>query len=215
MPVRYGKFGELKRCPARPGSAYTLKARVPYEQIRERSTAQPSRARAVLWLIDQCQEPTKTQIITVDLVERDGEEWIVHFKKGDHSGTLDSPVFLSKSGDYTMIASRQAVPGDPEVMMPFAKDLEKARRKALEGRIGPQRQLVGKISTEVGALKSSLASMKARNRLRRIEHDLKAVANELSTEVLSSAPVLAGDDPHEDAGSPPTRGALAILESVA
>jgi hypothetical protein len=73
----------------RPQGVYTLKPRVPFDQYRERAARQPTRARAVLALIDLCDRPTKTLRITVldNGVQRDGDWWLVRFEKGAHDKT--------------------------------------------------------------------------------------------------------------------------------
>lgn len=202
LPLTRGRLGELKRCPVRRGGVYRLRPPVPHDDYAERASLQPTRARAVLTLIDLCETPIRTATITITNVEREGETWLVHFAKGDRAGDLDRPIFLSKDGGYTMNSSRQAVPGDPEVLMPFAEDLAKARAKARERRVSPQRALVNKMQADADTLRASLATMKARNRLRRIEHDLRTLTLELpATGVLDSPSTIAGDRPHMDVAS--------------
>lgn len=202
IPVRHGKFGERKRCPVHRGRSYKLRAHPPYAQYKARAERQPTRARAVLTLIDVCQQPTRTATITVLAVQRQDTTWVVRFNLGDQSTAFDRPVFLAKYGDYTMTPSKQAIPGDPEVMMPLAEDLARARAKARERRVSPQRELVNKMQADADTLRASLATMKARNRLRRIEHDLKTLALELpSAGVLDSPSTIAGDRPHMDVAS--------------
>jgi hypothetical protein len=193
----------IKACPMRKGGKYTLTPRVPVDAYRGEAESQPTRARSVLCMIDKCEAPVRTVTITVTHPpERHGNVWLIRFAKGDRASDLDRPIFLSKYGDYTMSASKQAVPGDPEVQFPFAEDLAKARAKTRERRASPQRQLVNKMQADVDTLRTSLATMKARNRLRRIEHDLKTLALELpATGVLDSPSTLAGDRPHGDVAS--------------
>ena len=191
----------IKRCPLREGSVTTLAPGVTHAQYRAQAQGQPTRVRGVLWFLDRC-ETLRTVTITVTKVERQGDVWLVHFAKGDRADELDRDVFLAKYGDYTMSASKQAVPGDPPVMMPFAEDLAKARAKARERRVSPQRALVNKMQADADTLRASLATMKARNRMRRIEHDLRTLALELpSAGVLDSPSTIAGDRPHMDVAS--------------
>lgn len=219
LPVRYGPSGERKKCVAKPGGVYRLRARVPIDGYRMLAEREPTRARAVLRLLDLCERPTKAAVVTVQTVARamvDGQEvYTVTFEKGDHAASLDRPVYLSKYGDYTFTASKQAVPGDPELMTPFAKDLERARATAKERRVSPQRQLVGKMQRDADMLHRALSDMKLRNRARRIAHDLKRLALELpSGEVVDCESALARDEPHEDADSPHPQGALATPEAA-
>jgi hypothetical protein len=216
LPVRHGRFGELKRCPVRKGAIYNLQPPVPYDRRRAQAEEQPTRARAVLWLIDRCQATVKSTPITViENPERQGDQWLVRCVKGEHLEMFDRDVFLSRHNDFTMDASRQTVKGDPPYTPPFAEDLERARAKALEGRVDPQRQAVKRITGDVETLAESLESMKARNRLRRIKHDLVKLALELPpSTVLDSGLPLARDETHADAHSPHSQGALRTPEAA-
>jgi hypothetical protein len=200
LPAKHGKFGELKRCPMRPGGVYRLRPPIPYDRCRTIAERQPTRARTILRLYDLCERhPVRYVAVTVFAVVRQEDEWLIRFIRGEDRSLLDRPVYLAKYGDYTMTASKQAVPGDPELLLPLAEDLAKARAKALESRVSPQRQLVSKISADVDTLRGSLEEMGKRNRLRRVEHDLKALARELSSaDAIDCSTTIAGDGPHTD-----------------
>lgn len=193
LPVKYGtKFGERKRCPMRTGGVYNLRASTPYDRYLARAREQPTRARAVLKLIDECQEPSKPVPITVLDVHRQEDNWLIRFTRGEHPDLLDRPLYLSKVGDYTSVSSKQAVPGDPEVMLPFAEDLARARAKAREVRISPQRESLQRTKGEAEAMLQTMKAMKSRNRAKLILKELDKLAVECSVEesciVASVAP---------------------------
>lgn len=173
LPVRRGKHGELKR-PPKVGGVHRLKARVPYERYQAEAQEQPTRARAVLALIVRCERQRREVTITVLAVKRVQESWLITFEKGDQSAVIDRPIYLSKYGDYTLQPSRQAVRGDPEVLMPLAKDLEKARARALERRVHPQREAVQRQASELKTLAESITEMKARQLIQRADRNLTA-----------------------------------------
>lgn len=194
----------IKRCPLRERSVTTLAPGVTHAQYRAQAQAQSTRAMGVLWFLDRC-ETLRTVTITVTKVERQGDVWLVHFAKGDRADELDHDVFLAKYGDYTMSASKQAVPGDPPVMMPLAEDLAKARAKARERRVSPQRELVSKMQADADTLQRALSDMKDRTRAKLIAKELEKLAAKLSVDesaivlesvcVARQAPVDAGDEP--------------------
>ncbi len=179
----------IKPCPMRKGAVYTLTPRVPYAQYRSEAETEPSRARAILYLIDKCETPIRTVTITVTHPpERHGDTWLIHFAKGDRASDLDLPIFLSKYGDYTMSQTKQAVPGDPEVLMPFAEDLAKARVKARDRRASPQRQAVERARDGLTELQRDLVAMKARNRLNLILKEMGKLTQELSVDEGATLP---------------------------
>jgi hypothetical protein len=186
VPARRGPHNELK-VPVKRGGVYRLKVPVPVELYAEQAAAQPTTARAVLDFIARCERPSKDVAITVvsaPVRERvDGEEvWTFAFEKGSHAEVLDRPVYLAKCGDFTLTASRQAVRGDPELMTPFAKDLERARKTALERRISPQQAAVDRIRNDLDTLSRSMKSMKARTKLARLLKALDNVEAQISVE---------------------------------
>jgi hypothetical protein len=94
LPVKHGRFGELKKCPARKGGIYTLEPRVPYEQYATGAESQPTRARAVIALIDLCEASTKTVTITVtNPPERHDDRWLVRFVLGARQELFEQPRF--------------------------------------------------------------------------------------------------------------------------
>ena len=217
LPVRHGKFGERKRCPVRKGGAYRLRALPPWARHKARAERQPTRARAVLHLIDLCQQPARTAAITVLDVERQDDTWVVRFNLGDQSTSFDRPVFLAKYGDYTMTPSKQAVPGDPEVMMPLAEDLARARAKARESRLSPQVQAVRQGVREADTLQRSLTNMKARAAIKRAQRNYEDAARQLLSEEGVHSPVstLADGPQGEESRPPNASAAVASLNAEA
>jgi len=206
LPLKRGSLGELKRCPVRKGGVYRLRPPIPHAVYVERASSSPTRARAVLSLIDLCETPVRTTTITVTSVERHGDVWLIHFAKGDRASDLDRPIFLSKDGGYTMISSRQAVPGDPEVQFPFAEDLAKARTKARERRVTPERAAVQRARGDMETLQESMTNMKIRVLLKRALRNLEAADRLLSAEAVHSDPSAAADGSQGEADRP-SRGA--------
>lgn len=216
LPVERGRLGELKRCPLREGGVYNLTGRLPLDRFGQESLTEPTRGRQVLAWIDRCETPVKRVLVTITHVRRERERWEVSFVRGDLRDAQDTPIFLAGDGGYTTVASRQAVPGDPEVMMRFADDLEKARAKAREARVAPQRALVGRMCRDADTLHAALTDMKLRNRARRIAHDLAKLALELpSADLIDCEADVARDEPHADADSPHSRRSLALPVAVA
>jgi hypothetical protein len=218
LPARRGKLGELKRCPVKPRSVRKLEARVPYDQHRQRAERQPTRARQVLALIDLCQQPTKTLTITVDAVEfceQHPATWLIRFRKGDLGSAFDRPLYLAAStkGDYTH-RKEQALLGEPEVLMPLAEDLAKARAKALEKRISPQQQALGRAASDAETLEQSMKNMKARALVHRAQRNFEAAARLLSDEVVDCSASTAVDGSQGEEERPPHAGAAAASLSA-
>lgn len=217
LPVRHGKHGERKKCPARKGGIYQLRAAVPYERHRTQAAGQPTRARAVLRLIDLCDQPTRTATITVIDVDRDDDMWLVRFVKGERSDLLDRPIYLAKYGDYTMTARSQAVPGDPEVVLPFAEDLAKARAKALERRVTPERTAIRAAARDAETLQQSMKNMKVRMLVKRAQRNYEAAERILLSEgelnsdegVVATRVGRSGEE-----GRPPPANTLATPEAA-
>jgi hypothetical protein len=195
LPVMHGRrFGELKKCPMREGGVYELQAAVPYSRHRAVAEEQPTVARGVLLLIECCMIPTKTVTITVtEPVTRKDDRWIVHFEKGDWRAQSDKDVFLARQNDFTTIASRQTVRGDPPLMTSFAKDLERARKKAEEKREQPNRSDMALIRAAQRRMAVRKHDMRitARKRLALIERETEKLAVELSVD--GDAILLASD----------------------
>lgn len=227
--------GALKPCPMRPGGVYRLRAPVPYERFMERAPEQPAsihhqpprpdpaheahpwvlhsggspRARSVLWLIGRCERHDEKPVtITVRSIERQGETWLVSFLRGDEADMFDdSPVYLASDGGFTGIASRQAVPGDPEYLAPFAEDLARARADAREKRLTPAQEIVAKMRADADTCREVMVTVKAGNRARLIAKELARLAGEVALDsgatlavsdcAACQAPVAVGD------GTPP------------
>lgn len=188
IPVRRGRLKDgssyRKRCPLRAGGTYTLKPRAEYDRWVQEARAMP-RGRGVLWLFDRCWEPGRTVTITVLSPPCiDGEEWAVVFAVGRHE-VAERPVYLARHGDYTLQRS-QGVKGEPQVLMPLEEDLEKARRKAVEERLGPQELAVRRAAGETETLGRSIESMKARRLIRDAARKLERAAMILSEPGLES-----------------------------
>ena len=119
IPVKYGReFGNRLRCKLHVGGVYTLYSKPSIDDLRVRALQMPSRATAVLWFIDQCQQPSKQVQITVVGVERLENSWLIRFRKGEHPELFDERRLLNAkfgSGDYTTIPSRSARGAGEEV----------------------------------------------------------------------------------------------------
>ena len=133
IPVKYGReFGERRRCKLHVGGVYMLYSRPNIEDLRIRALQMPSRATAVLWFIDQCQQPSKHVQITVVGVERLENSWLIRFRKGEHPELFDERRLLNArlgSGDYTTIPSRSAKGAGEEIP---ANELNRYAEKARE-----------------------------------------------------------------------------------
>jgi hypothetical protein len=212
----------LRCCPLRKGGVYRLEPPIPRDHYLQISNRQPTRARAMLRYWDLCdRHPRKPITITVWLDPiREGNEWLVFFALGDHREAFDRAVYLAKYGDYTMTASKQAVAGDPEVLMPFACDLAAARKHALEKRISPQQQALDRIRADTDTLLAAMKALKDRNRLKLIRREIDKLAAKLSAEesamlqpsvcAESQRPVAVQDGPRPNSTEP-----LVSLETAA
>lgn len=172
LDVRFGEFGERKRCPMRVGHVYRLTPRVRPAEHRTLAEVQPTRARAVIAFIGLCESKGRDVTITVRDIQTDGRSWIVSFEKGSHD-VRDQDIFLCRDNDFTMSASRQTVRGDPPYTPPFAEDLRRAREKAAEGRAEPNR--------------SSMAAMRAAHRRMAVRKHTMTVAARRQLERVGKA----------------------------
>jgi hypothetical protein len=216
LPVRYGRFGERKRCPMRVGGVYHLKPPIPYERYASRASEQPTRARAVLWLIGRCERhQDKPTTITVREVERQGETWLVSFLKGQEAEVFnDDPLYLSSDGGFTAVAARQAVPADPEYLPPLAEDLARARLDAREKRAVPELASVRRLTGELQTCRAVMTNVKAGTLLKRAQRNLEAAQRALLSEgVLDSEMVAASAGSAVEADRPPSAAPLARPES--
>jgi hypothetical protein len=227
LPVRYapklgdGDKGALRRCPMRVGGVYHLSAPVPYERYAARAGAQPNRARAVLWLIGICERHrSKPVTITVRSVERQGETWLVSFLRGDEAEAFnDSPLYLAGDGGFTMVASRQAVRGDPEYLAPFAEDLERARESAREKRIAPHREGLAAVHAAHKRLAERKHTMqvRARRRLALIERETEKLVGELALDsgaILGESDRAESQSPADVEGERPPNGTRSDVRSA-
>lgn len=186
LPVRWGPQGELLRCPMRENGVYRLVPRGRLEHKRRQAEREPTRARQVLAFVDLCDGSVRTErqvevTVTAGAVLRTDRGWVVAITPGDLSGQLDRDVFLAGSdGDYTFTASRQAIPGDPAVMMPTEKDMERARRMAKEKRAVPALLSVQALRSQTDTLADAMLSMKARNRVKLIAKELERLEGEVA-----------------------------------
>lgn len=171
LPVRRGEWKELKKCPVKRGGVYELAAATPYFAHMETAEAEPTRALAVIALIDLCSQPGKKLKITVLDVSREGELWTVRFEKGANIDQFDTDLYLSRENDFTTSPSRQTVKGDPPYTPPFAADLKRARDKAREKRDEPNRSTVAALRTahRKAAMRNHELTVEAQRQLQRIE----------------------------------------------
>lgn len=208
LPVRHGKFGELKRCPVRLGGEYPLFPPLPYERMLARAEAIQPRKHAVLWLIARVQrwEPKPVHITVSQPPEIQGEVWLVRFIRGEEREAFDdSAVYLSADGGFTTVASRQAVPGDPEYLAPFAEDLKRAREDARKKRLTPAQEIVQRMQADAMRCRDVMVTVKAGNRARLIAKELAKLQAELglddratvsvSDRVASQAPSMTETSP--------------------
>ena len=184
LPVRKGDLNEILRCPMRKDGVYKLVPCTKWEWKRRQAARQPTRARAVLAFYDLIDGFVRTErmpsvTITVADVLKAPDCWIVSFLPGDLSGQKDRAVFLAAQGDYTFEPSRQAVPGDPEVMMPSEADMARARQKAREGRSTPVTAAVRHLRDQTDTLAGAMLTLKAENRRKLIKKELDKLHDEL------------------------------------
>lgn len=179
LPVLYGSEGERKKCPAREGRAVTLTARVLYREHRARAAREPTRARAVLLLIELCMARRLSVEVTPVSVERVGDEWRVQFVKGDHS--TGEAVFLSRTRDYTTVRDELDA---GEVVLPSAEAMEKARQKAREKRDLPTSNGAAalRLAHRKLAIRKHTMSVSQRRQLDRVGKAIEKLAAELAVD---------------------------------
>jgi len=182
IPVRRGAYGELKRCPLREGNVYELRPQIPYDEYRVRAMEAPTRAQAVLLLIDECWQPRRSIKITVVAIARN-EHWIIVFELGDHSYRREEKRLLvrhngSPLGQYTSRKDK-AMRGEPEAIPPalqdvYSEEVEEANTaRLLRPIIGPAER----IQTEINELRAhmraeGLSDATTRRELQRLERSL-------------------------------------------
>lgn len=209
LPVKFGPLGERRR-PPRVGGVYDLKPASRYEEWKQRSRSEPTRARAVLWAIDRVLSEPKPIKVTVLAVDREGDTWLVRIAKGDESDFVnqDRSVYIGRSADYTVSASHSLDPDAPVMLVPGAA--ERARVVALAARSQPHHGAVSRATHEIEGLRDAMLTMKARNRVRLIQRELAKLQAELpSGQALHckpdppSDPALPANSQHVEAGSGP------------
>jgi hypothetical protein len=185
LPVTYDAEAIKRPCPMRMGYSYKLQTRDLSETQWVLVNATPYARRAGGMTLDEARHEgyrtldERMQALG-DLGEpTGGNVWVIAFQPVDAPvSALDAPVFLSKVGDYTTLAGRQAVPGDPEACV-IPGEGERARVMALAERQGPQLGAINRATREVESLRDSLMSMKARNRAKLIAKELAKLQAEL------------------------------------
>lgn len=183
LPIEYGKMGERKRCRVKPGGVYTLRARVPYSLFRSQAETQSTRALAVLWLVSQCEQPTKTATVTVRAVEAKNGAWVVSFAMGELELEHKPRLLKGKPGgeQYTAVPS-MALPGcAEEIPEAFQTKYTNSAHESRKQGLGEQRE---RLLAAVGALRLEAAKLNAgnsisRRRLKSVEHQLRAFDREM------------------------------------
>lgn len=188
LPVRRGKWGELRKCPAKQGCVYTLRANPEYQRYRAEAQHQASQRAGVLWLIDRVEvQGLGSVVVTVRSVELsdDGSSWLVGFSKGDQSELMDKPRLLmahsgSPHGEYTNVAAL-ALPGSaeeiPEVNQGrYARAADNARKTGLVDQRERLLELVSLIRLETA--RQNVGTSTARRRLKTVEHQVRALVRE-------------------------------------
>lgn len=179
LPVLYGSAGERKKCPMREGRPVRLVARIPYREHREQAEREPTRAQAVLRLIDLCMAPRKSVEVTPVSVQRIAEDWHVRFVKGDQS--TYEPLFLSRTRDYTTIRDELDA---GEVVLLSSEAMAYARQKAREKRDLPTSNGAAalKLAHRRLAMRKHAMSVKQRRQLERVGKAIEKLAEELAVD---------------------------------
>jgi hypothetical protein len=177
LPVKRGAFNELKRCPVAKGRRIKLEARTPYERLRAQADdLSPTRAQAVISLIDQCLLPKRSLEITITSVERQADEWRIRFERGDQR---QEPRLLSaKPGaDYTSSPSRALNGSGEEVSTSIQA---KYAEHAAEHRADMRSEAFQSASQAIGALARGLPKGKPSKRLDSLQYTLRALESEVA-----------------------------------
>jgi hypothetical protein len=216
LPVTRGDQGEMNLCPVRRGRTYQLQPRPSAKGEVSITVIDCRREKlAALSLADARREGHATiQDALVAFRSTHGhheEVWVVTFArdKDDEVAALISeerPLYLASSVGLTFDRGRAAA-GEPEVLMPFEKDLAKARKATLEQRIAPGRASVKNLARDTETLQQSIKNMKARQLLRRAQRNLEAADRLLLSEVELHSPVSAAVDGSRGEADRPPRGA--------
>lgn len=176
LPVRYGRFGERKRCPAKAGGVYRLRASLPelYARHKHEANAQPTRARAVLSLFDLCHQPVPSVQITVSDVALNGDTWVVQFARGEHR---EEPLFLAANPDsleqaYTSHPGLSARGTGQEVP---ARDRARYAAEGLDRHADMLSALRKRALDAIGELHRHQPTGLARKKLRTAEYQLRTL----------------------------------------
>jgi hypothetical protein len=219
LPLERGGLGELKKCPLQQGRIYKLQAggkvTVTVMSVRREKLA-------ALSLPDARREGYAGVPGALDawrdrygVPDASTEVWVVGFETGDRLGEFDRSVLLARHGDYTLDAS-QAVRGEPEVLMPLAKDLAAARAKAIERRVSPQQKHVREGVRHAETCQAAMKNMKARELIRRAQRNYEAAERVLlSAECVESDAQVAPAGSPGEADRPPAAAAVASLKPAA
>jgi hypothetical protein len=216
LPISLGPCGEHQPCPVREGCSYQLQSRA------------GSKGQATITIVEVY--PEKLAAITLADARREGyagiqgaldawtrthhkpshdeSVWVILFAKdkdGDTAAFLaqKQPVYLARYGDYTTRRDN-AIPGEAEVLTPFAEDLANARTRALEHRVSPQREALKRAANDAETLQQSIQNMKARTLIKRAQRNYEAAERLLlSAEDVHSTVSAAADGSPGEADRPP------------
>jgi hypothetical protein len=194
LPLAYGEHGELIACRYKRGRTYPLKPKPSAPSAVKITVLEVRREKlAAITLRDARKEGHHGIQGALDAFKRRHGEfndrtevWVIAFAKdkdGDVAAAInqDDPLFLSMHGDYTFSKS-SAVKGEPEVMMPFAEDLEKARQHARDERVNPRLAILARMGSDAESLAQSLTAMKERNRLKLILKEIEKLQGSVRRE---------------------------------
>lgn len=184
LPVRYGQWGERKRCPARKGGVYTLRANPEYQRYRVEARNLPSQRAAVLWVIGCCERHVLPGVVVTvsgqPKIAADGLTWVVRFVKGDRGDVMDRPRLMAANpggveGDYITAAS-MAVPGSAEeIQAPIQAKYAASSWQARTDGLSEQRaRIQAAVATaRLEAARQNVGTAAVRKRLKSLEHHLR------------------------------------------
>lgn len=218
----------IRRCPVKTGGNYQIRGDGidrTYERLRQQAASQPSRARALTWLLARAEYETRELRITVHTVRQQQDRWHVGFyldsKRSIQESLDDAPVFLRRSSGYTVTHDEIDAGA---VMGPLAEDLEEARKKAREmrglRRVEPGLDQLARATRETLKCRDVMNEMKraTANRLRRVEKDLAAIREELIADARATVSLsdrVPLNTPHHTGVSPCDTESVVSLRSAA
>lgn len=218
LPVLRGQAGEREPCPAQRGRTYQLQTRTVTKGQAAITVIEDPRIEklAALSLQDARREGHATVQGAIDAYTlRHGPcdestlVWVVSFAKDNKDREVAAvvnqadPLFMGRQAGYTTSKSH-AAPGEPEVMMPFEKDLAEARKKATERRLTPQQEAAKRLGDDVETLREAMTNMKGRELLRLARRSIRAAERELLSDgSLHSASSAVLDGSQGEADRPP------------